>query len=112
MIAVILEIYPTQSGKEAFTALAERLLVMISGHRGLVSIERFQSLMDEHKLLSLSFWLTREDVQQWQRHLQQELSEDPAAKALIRHYRVRTALVERDHAGDHRQIDAYFDHLA
>ncbi|TKB48947.1 antibiotic biosynthesis monooxygenase [Ferrimonas sediminicola] len=111
MIAVILEIYPTESGKEAFTALSERLLSMISSHQGLVSIERFQSLMDEHKLLSLSFWLSQEDVHRWQRHLQQLFAEDPSSKALIRHYRVRSAVVVSDRAGDQRQLDAYFADL-
>lgn len=35
--------------------------------KGFVSIERFQSLVDENKLLSLSFWKSEDAILNWKK---------------------------------------------
>ena len=59
MIAVIFEVIPTEEGKAEYLNVANEMRKYLEGRKGLVSIERFQSLTDDGKVLSLSFW---EDV--------------------------------------------------
>ena len=56
MYAVIFEVKPTSEGKEEYLAIAASLREFLEGRDGFISIERFQSLTDEGKVLSLSFW--------------------------------------------------------
>ena len=57
MYAVIFEVYPTKEGKEEYLKIASTLKDFLQNREGFISIERFQSLVDENKLLSLSFIL-------------------------------------------------------
>ncbi|USD38888.1 MULTISPECIES: antibiotic biosynthesis monooxygenase [Ferrimonas] len=104
MITVILEVYPTETGKGALMALASQLLELINEHPGLISIERFQSMMDEHRLLSLSFWQSTQDVDHWHQHLKRIVAEDPHHRDLIRHYRLRICKVMLDESGDQARL--------
>ncbi len=52
MIAVIFEIYPTEAGKKRYLQLAGSLKEELTTFPGLPSIERFQSLVEDEKLLS------------------------------------------------------------
>ena len=63
MIAVIFEVHPTQPGKAAYLDLAAALKEELSAFTGLVSIERFQSLVEKGKLLSLSFWEDEKSIE-------------------------------------------------
>jgi heme-degrading monooxygenase HmoA len=56
MIAVIFEVTPADGRKDDYLALAARLKPELEHVDGFVSVERFQSLSDPEKLLSLSFW--------------------------------------------------------
>lgn len=56
MIAVIFEVRPADGRKEEYLAIAARMRPMLEQMDGFISVERFQSLTDPDKLLSLSFW--------------------------------------------------------
>lgn len=55
MYAVIFEVWPTKDGKEEYLQIASKLKEFLQNCEGFISIERFQSLIEENKLLSLSF---------------------------------------------------------
>jgi heme-degrading monooxygenase HmoA len=55
MIAVIFEVRPAKGRKEDCLAIAARMRPMPEAMDGFLSVERFQSLTDLDKLLSLSF---------------------------------------------------------
>ena len=59
MIAVIFEVIPKQAGKAEYLAIAAKLREHLADIPGFISIERFQSLSDPDKILSLSFWARR-----------------------------------------------------
>ena len=48
MFVAILEVYPSATGKAQLLSLMRRLLELINEQSGLVSVERFQSLLDQH----------------------------------------------------------------
>lgn len=56
MFTVIFEVWPKTEGKEEYLEIAADLREFLKSQDGFISIERFQSLSEEAKVLSLSFW--------------------------------------------------------
>ena len=65
MIAVIFEVWPADGHKQTYLDIAASLRPELERIDGFISIERFQSLTDETKLLSLSFWRDEAAVAAW-----------------------------------------------
>jgi heme-degrading monooxygenase HmoA len=65
MIAVIFEVEPAAGKRDAYLGLAADLRPLLDGIDGFLSIERFQSLTDPTRILSLSFWRDEEAVKAW-----------------------------------------------
>ena len=65
MIAVIFEVWPAEGRKDDYLRLAAALRSELDQADGFISIERFQSLTEPAKLLSLSFWRDEEAVRAW-----------------------------------------------
>lgn len=65
MIAVTFEVVPYAHARQRYLALAADLAPLLAGIDGFVSIERFQSLSQPEKILSLSFWRDEEAVRLW-----------------------------------------------
>ena len=63
MIAVIFEVEPADRG--AYFRIAGELRPLLDEIDGFLSIERFQSLSDDSRVLSLSFWRDEEAIAQW-----------------------------------------------
>lgn len=97
MIAVIFEATPAAGRRDAYLGLAADLRPLLDGIDGFLSIERFESLAQPGKLLSLSFWRDEAAVAAWR-----ALPPHRAAQALGRgevfaDYRLRIAGVIRDY---------------
>ncbi len=65
MIAIIFEVKPSTKGKEEYLKIAEELRQFLSVQEGFFSIERFQSLSETDKILSLSFWEDEASIEKW-----------------------------------------------
>ena len=63
MFVVIFEVYPTTEGMAEYLEIAAELRGFLENRDGFISIERFQSLSEEGKILSLSFWRDEAAVQ-------------------------------------------------
>ena len=61
MIAIIFEVWPADGRKQEYLDIAASLRPLLEKIDGFISIERFESLYEPGKILSLSFF--REDVQ-------------------------------------------------
>ena len=97
MIAVIFEVMPADGKKQEYLDIAACLKPTLVTIDGFISIERFQSLTDEGKILSLSFWRDEEAVKQW-RNL--EIHRDAQSKGrayVFKDYHLRIADVVRDY---------------
>jgi heme-degrading monooxygenase HmoA len=70
MIAVIFEVWPADGRKESYLDYAARLRPQLEKIDGFISVERFQSLTDPAKMLSLSFWRDEAAVARWRNHSQ------------------------------------------
>jgi heme-degrading monooxygenase HmoA len=70
MMAVIFEVWPAEGRKSDYLQLAAALRAEVEKIDGFISVERFESLYEEGKLLSLQFWRDEKAITQWRNHLQ------------------------------------------
>ncbi|PWF41881.1 antibiotic biosynthesis monooxygenase family protein [Massilia glaciei] len=97
MIAVIFEVLPHAEHKQAYLDAAARLRPMLDDIDGFISIERFGSLSQPGKILSLSFWRDEAAVQAWRNgELHREIQRQGRAR-IFEDYRLRVAGVMRDY---------------
>jgi len=102
VIAVIFEAWPAQGCRETYLDIAAELRPLLDEIDGFLSIERFESLSESGKLLSLSFWRDDQAVKTWR-----ELEAHRAAQArgrggVFRDYRLRVSEVLRDYGMNDR----------
>jgi heme-degrading monooxygenase HmoA len=102
MFAVIFEVTPTAEGQSEYLNIAANLRSFLEDRDGFISIERFQSLVDERKLLSLSFWRDEKSIETWRNLLEHRLAQQKGKSALFESYRIRVAQVVRDYTGEQR----------
>ncbi len=97
MIAVIFEVWPADGRKQTYLDIAARLKPELEQIDGFLSIERFQSLTDDTKLLSLSFWRDEEAVKAWRNVEHHRQAQAAGRGGVLRDYRLRVASVLRDY---------------
>jgi heme-degrading monooxygenase HmoA len=102
VIAVVFEVWPNDGCTQTYLAIAASLLAELSTLDGFVSIERFQSLTDPGKLLSLSFWRDEGAVTRWRRVEAHRDAQRRGRTDLFRDYRLRIAEVSRDYGATER----------
>lgn len=95
MIAVIFEVWP--NGRTAYLDIAAALRPMLDGVDGFLSIERFESLSEKGKLLSLSFWRDEDAVAAWRNMGEHRAAQAAGRNGVLRDYRLRIAGVVRDY---------------
>jgi len=81
MIAVIFEVFPANGRKDDYLEHAALLRSELECMDGFISVERFQSLTDPDKLLSLSFWRDEKAVAGWRSSAGHRAAQWPAARA-------------------------------
>ena len=97
MIAVIFEVWPASGRKEDYLAIAATLRAELEAIDGFISVERFQSLTDEGKLLSLSFWRDEDAVKAWRNTEEHRQAQQAGRGGIFAGYRLRIAHVVRDY---------------
>jgi heme-degrading monooxygenase HmoA len=97
MIAVIFEVRPADGRKEAYLDLAAKLRDELARMDGFISVERFQSLTDPGKLLSLSFWRDEAAVAAWRNDARHRATQAAGRGGIFAEYRLRVAAVVRDY---------------
>jgi heme-degrading monooxygenase HmoA len=102
MIAVIFEVWPNSGRKQDYLDIAARLKPELEKIDGFISVERFQSLSDETKLLSLSFWRDEEAVRRWRNFAEHRAAQRKGRESVFRDYRLRVVSVIRDYGMDSR----------
>ena len=102
MLAVIFEVTPSEEGKSEYLEIAAELREFLENRDGFISIERFQSLTEEGKILSLSFWHDENAVTKWRNVLAHSNAQKKGKESLFQTYRIRVAEVIRDYTATDR----------
>ncbi|MGQ9368377.1 antibiotic biosynthesis monooxygenase family protein [Azospirillum sp. ST 5-10] len=102
MIAVIFEVRPAPGARAGYLDMAARLRPELEAMDGFISVERFQSLTDPDKLLSLSIWRDEAAVAAWRAHEGHRRAQTVGRGGVFADYRLRVAAVIRDYGLDDR----------
>jgi len=97
MIAVIFEVEPHPDKRGAYLDAAARLRPLLADIDGFVSVERFESLTQPGKILSLSIWRDEEAVRQWRNVEAHRQIQRAGRQSIFKDYRLRVAHVVRDY---------------
>jgi heme-degrading monooxygenase HmoA len=97
MIAVIFEVRPAEGRTDVYLDLAAKLRDDLATMDGFISVERFQSLTDPGKLLSLSFWRDEAAVAAWRNQARHRATQSAGRAGVFADYRLRVATVLRDY---------------
>ena len=102
MIAVIFEVWPDPTRRNDYFDLAAELRPLLALIDGFVSIERFESLSEPGKILSLSFWRDEAAVAEWRAIAEHRAAQAKGRAGIFRNYRLRVAGVLRDYGMNER----------
>lgn len=108
MIAVIFEVWPEPEHKQNYLDTAAELRPLLESVDGFISVERFESLSQPGKILSLSFFDSEEAVENWRQRPTHREAQRTGREGYFSDYRLRIAAVARDY-GKHRREQAPVD---
>jgi len=97
LIAVLFEVRIAEGRKPDYLQVAADLLPLLQQVDGFISVERFQSLTDPDKLLSLSFFRDEQAVATWRALSEHRDGQDRGRSGIFSDYRLRVASVIRDY---------------
>jgi heme-degrading monooxygenase HmoA len=97
MIAVIFEVWPKADRKQDYLNIAAELKPLLEKIDGFISIERFESLYEPGKILSLSFFPDEAAVQAWRTTSKHRAAQAKGRREIFANYRLRVAEVIRDY---------------
>lgn len=103
MIAVIFEVRPRPGLAHRYFDVAARLRPLLERIDGFVSVERFSSLSDEGKFLSLSIWRDEAAVAAWRNLPMHREGQREGRAEIFEDYRIRVAAVVRDYGMTDRE---------
>ena len=103
MHVVIFEVWPKQGRKGEYLDIAAALKPELEKIDGFISVERFASLTEEGKILSLSFWRDEAAVIRWREHAEHQAAQGRGRHELFADYRLRVASVIRDYGPEDRE---------
>ena len=103
MIAVIFEVWPKAERKQDYLDIAAELRPLLEKIDGFISIERFESLYEPGKILSLSFFRDEAAVQAWRRTQEHREAQAKGRGEIFANYRLRVAGVIRDYGLHERE---------
>ncbi|MEP6790396.1 MAG: antibiotic biosynthesis monooxygenase [Ramlibacter sp.] len=98
MVSVIFEVWPDPAHREGYLNWAAELKSELVKMDGFISIERFQSLTEPDKLLSLQFWRDESCLTAWRNLEAHRAAQAAGRKTMFRDYRLRIAEVIRDYS--------------
>ncbi len=102
MIAIIFEVWPKNGQQDAYLEMAGEMRRLLDDVDGFISVERFQSLTEPGKLLSLSFFRDQQAVERWRNTIEHRQAQSMGRQQFFDNYRIRVVEVLRDYGKDER----------
>jgi heme-degrading monooxygenase HmoA len=102
MIAIIFEVWPKPDRRQQYLDIAAELRPLLSTIDGFISVERFESLHEPGKMLSLSFFRDEAAVAEWRKIEAHRVAQARGCAEIFSDYRLRVAGVIRDYGMSNR----------
>ena len=103
MIAVIFEFTPAEGRFPEYMDLVAQLRPELDKADGFISLERFESITNKGKFVSLQFWRDEEAVRKWRNVQKHREAQAKGRGGIFTSYRLRIASVIRDYEIDRRE---------
>ena len=103
MIAIIFEVTPKSDKKADYLELAAEMRPIIEEVEGFISVERFQSLTNPEKLLSISLFEDEAAVDRWRKLAAHRKVQSKGRKEIFDDYRIKVLKVLRDYGMTDRE---------
>ncbi len=103
MIAVIFEVCLHNQHRQEYLDIAADLRPLLQEIDGFISIERFESLSENDKLLSLSFWRDEAAIAEWRNLEKHRRAQAKGRESIFSDYRLRIATINRDYGLSERK---------
>ena len=103
MIAVIFEVVPAEGHRQDYLDIAAGLRPKLDSIEGFISIERFESIYNKGKILSLSFWKDEQALEAWRNLEEHRMAQQKGRAGIFKDYRLRVARVIRDYGLNERE---------
>ena len=87
-IIVLFEVKPTEAGMKKYLDLAAMLKPLLAGFEGFIRSERFSSLNEDGKLLSMNVWTDEAAVERWRNVMQHRMSQREGRENLFESYQI------------------------
>lgn len=102
MIAVIFEVRIKPGRQDRYFSEAARLAPLLEGVEGFISVERFASLSEDGKYLSLSYWRDEQSVKRWRELAEHKAAQGYGRNELFDDYSITVGAVVRRYGMDDR----------
>ena len=103
ILAVLIEVRPKPERRAHYLEIAASLKSRLEKIDGFISVERFQSLSDDGKILSLSFFRDEAAIEAWRNQEQHRRAQQAGRSEIFDDYRLRIASVVRDYGMEERE---------
>jgi heme-degrading monooxygenase HmoA len=113
MIAMIFEVWPKAEHKSEYLDIAATLRPLVEKIDGFISIERFESLYEPGKILSLGIFRDESALKKWRNIEAHRAAQAKGRAMLFENYRLRIAGVIRDYGMQdhtHAPVDSRVAH--
>jgi heme-degrading monooxygenase HmoA len=97
---VTFETWPDEKYQNTYLEHAQNMRREVERIQGFISVERFQSLYEDGKLLSMSLWESEDAIRQWRENAEHQLEQELGKTRYFHSYHIRVARVEREY-GNH-----------
>lgn len=104
MIAAIFEVELIPGQQENYFSIAADLRPLLHKIDGFISIERFQSLSNSERLLSLSLWRDEDSLQIWRNAEAHREAQEIGKAKIFENYRIIVTKVIRDYGMKQRPL--------
>lgn len=113
-IIVLFEVTPTKEGMQKYLNLAAMLKPMLAGFEGFIHAERFSSLNEEGKLLSMNIWTDEAAVERWRNVMQHRMSQKEGREKLFESYKITVcseirSYTDKDRSQAPQDSNAFFE---
>ena len=102
-IIVLFEVKPTKEGMKRYLDLAAGLKPLLAGFEGFIRAERFSSLNEEGKLLSMNVWKDEEAVARWRNVAEHRMSQMEGREKLLESYKITVCKAIRTYSDKDRE---------
>lgn len=102
MIAVIFEVTPADGRAADYFSMAMQLKADVEQADGFISVERFESVTQPGKFVSLSFWRDEAALKTWRAHGRHQIMQKAGRGGVFEDYRLRVSAVIRDYGMSER----------